>query len=46
MGSLLRAVLEEFGGKGGGSKQFAQGSVPDPSALDGILRQALERLRS
>jgi alanyl-tRNA synthetase len=46
MGSLLRAVLEEFGGKGGGSKQFAQGSVPDASDADRILQRAMEKLRS
>ncbi len=45
MGALLRAVLEKCGGKGGGSKQFAQGSVPDPAALEGILQRARERLR-
>ena len=45
MGALLRAVLEKSGGKGGGSKQFAQGSVADPAALEAVLQRASERLR-
>ncbi len=45
MGALLRTVLEEFGGKGGGSKQFAQGSLPDVALLDQVVTRALEHLR-
>ena len=29
MGVLLRDTLKQFGGKGGGAKDFAQGSVAD-----------------
>ena len=37
MGTLLREMLKEFGGKGGGPKDFAQGSIPDASrAADAI----------
>lgn len=46
MGALLRELLAKFGGKGGGSKLFAQGSVADATALDGIVREACARLRS
>jgi alanyl-tRNA synthetase len=36
-GRLLRAKLEEAGGRGGGSARLAQGSLKDPAALDGIV---------
>ena len=45
MNALLREGLEAEGGRGGGSKDFAQGSVPGGSALEGILNRALQRLR-
>ena len=37
MGSLLRSVLGEFGGKGGGARDFAQGSLPETSRIDPFL---------
>jgi alanyl-tRNA synthetase len=40
MGSLLRTTLGEFGGKGGGAKDFAQGSLPDASRIDAFLARA------
>jgi alanyl-tRNA synthetase len=46
MGALLRELLAKFGGKGGGSKLFAQGSVADAAALDGIVAAAKPRLFS
>ena len=46
MNALLRETLAAVGGKGGGTKEFAQGSVPDPTLLDAILTRARERLRS
>ncbi len=45
MNALLREALSLAGGKGGGSKNFAQGSVPDPSLLDQVLRAVTSRLR-
>lgn len=45
MGVLLREVLAEVGGKGGGTKQFAQGSVPEGAALDEMVARAAERFR-
>jgi len=45
MNSLLREGLQAVGGKGGGTKDFAQGSVPDGSALEGLLNRAQARLR-
>lgn len=44
MGALLREVLAPVGGKGGGSKWFAQGTVPDAAAIDSIVAAAQARL--
>ncbi|MGH9709218.1 MAG: DHHA1 domain-containing protein, partial [Candidatus Acidiferrales bacterium] len=44
MGALLRELLAPVGGKGGGSKAFAQGTVPGISALDGVINAARARL--
>jgi len=46
MGALLRELLAKAGGKGGGSKVFAQGSVSDAAAIDGIVHEARARLLS
>jgi len=49
MNALLRAVLSAAGGKGGGSRDFAQGNCPDSSAagsIEGILDAASARLSS
>jgi alanyl-tRNA synthetase len=46
MGSLLRELLAKSGGKGGGSKVFAQGSVGDAAAIDSIVADARARLLS
>ncbi|HET6199449.1 MAG TPA: DHHA1 domain-containing protein [Candidatus Acidoferrales bacterium] len=43
MGALLRELLAPVGGKGGGSKVFAQGTVPEISALDSIVDAARAR---
>ena len=44
LGALLRDTLKQFGGKGGGPKDFAQGSVPDAGKVDAILARASEEL--
>ncbi|HEV2222797.1 MAG TPA: DHHA1 domain-containing protein [Candidatus Acidoferrales bacterium] len=46
MGALLRELLGAVGGKGGGSKLFAQGSVADAPALEEIITGARARLLS
>jgi len=49
MNALLRAALTPAGGKGGGTRDFAQGSCPDsaaPGRLEGILDSAAARLSS
>ena len=46
MGALLRDALKEFGGMGGGVKDFAQGSIPDPTKAEGLLARTADKLRS
>jgi alanyl-tRNA synthetase len=45
MGALLRETVKEFGGKGGGAKDFAQGSIADLAKADVLLAHAAERLK-
>ena len=40
MGSLLKQVLAAVGGRGGGTRDFAQGGVPAGSDLQKLLQQA------
>ncbi|MFZ0520508.1 MAG: DHHA1 domain-containing protein [Candidatus Acidiferrales bacterium] len=40
LGAALRECLKEFGGKGGGSRDFAQGSLPNPAEADAFLTRA------
>ena len=40
MGALLRVSLKEFGGKGGGGKDFAQGTLADASQIPQFLGRA------
>jgi len=44
VGTLLRELTTQAGGRGGGGKDFAQGGVPDRSLLQQILQEAQERL--
>jgi len=44
MTALLREAVVPDGGKGGGSKEFSQGSVPDGTNLNRMLRQVSERI--
>ena len=44
MNALLREVLHAAGGKGGGTRDFAQGSVPDASRVEAVLAAARSRL--
>jgi alanyl-tRNA synthetase len=45
MNALLREALHAAGGKGGGTRDFAQGSVPDPSRVEMVLAATATRLR-
>jgi alanyl-tRNA synthetase len=40
MGALLKQVLSEVGGRGGGGRDFAQGGVPAGCDVDELLRRA------
>jgi alanyl-tRNA synthetase len=40
MGALLKQVLATVGGRGGGSRDFAQGGVPHGSDIEQLLKQA------
>jgi alanyl-tRNA synthetase len=44
MNALLKQVLEKFGGKGGGTHDFARGRVDDPSQAANVLTVAKELL--
>ncbi len=46
MNTLLRDCLATAGGKGGGSKDFAQGSVSDAARVEEVLAKAAEKLGS
>jgi alanyl-tRNA synthetase len=46
MGKWLRETVQGFGGKGGGSKDFAQGSVPNPADARGAIQHAKDLLSS
>ena len=44
MGALLKDALTQVGGRGGGSKDLAQGGVPDAASAEKVLRAAEERV--
>jgi alanyl-tRNA synthetase len=46
MGALLRELLVKAGGKGGGSKVFAQGSVGEAATVDATVSEARAKLLS
>jgi alanyl-tRNA synthetase len=46
MGALLRETLQGFGGKGGGSKDFAQGTVPHHGDAAMVIQRAQDRFSS
>jgi alanyl-tRNA synthetase len=45
MNQMLRETLFPAGGKGGGSKDFAQGTVPEAANIDELLAVARKPLR-
>jgi alanyl-tRNA synthetase len=44
LGALLREILSPLGGKGGGPRAFAQGTLPAARKVDEALARARERL--
>ena len=45
MNALLREILQKVGGKGGGSRDFAQGALPPGAKPEELLAGACSRLR-
>lgn len=44
MGTLARGIFKEFGGKGGGAKDFAQGALGEGERMDEALESAKKNL--
>jgi alanyl-tRNA synthetase len=44
MGALMREALARIGGRGGGSKDLAQGGTAEPRPLEPVLAEVKERL--
>jgi alanyl-tRNA synthetase len=44
MGALLKEMMSKLGGRGGGSKDMAQGGAPTPEGLEAALADAAARL--
>ena len=44
MGALLKQVLATVGGRGGGSRDFAQGGVPPGSNVEQLVKQAADAI--
>lgn len=40
MGSLMKQTMSKLGGRGGGSKDMAQGGVPNPAGIESALQTA------
>jgi alanyl-tRNA synthetase len=46
MGALLKETVAKLGGRGGGSKDMAQGGAPNPDGLDAALAEEAAKLRT
>jgi len=46
MGALLKQVLTSVGGRGGGSRDFAQGGIPGGADVDLLLKQAAGTIKA
>jgi alanyl-tRNA synthetase len=44
MGALMKEITAKFGGRGGGSKDMAQGGLPGAEALDAALKEIAQRI--
>ena len=44
MGALMKEAMSKLGGRGGGSKDLAQGGVPNTEGIEGALDDALRAL--
>ena len=46
MGALMKEALAKTGGRGGGSREMAQGGAERPETLEAVLQELAARLRS
>ena len=46
MGALVKEIMAKIGGRGGGSKDMAQGGAPTAEGLEAVLADAAARLKS
>jgi alanyl-tRNA synthetase len=46
MGALMKEALAKLGGRGGGSKDMAQGGPSQVEAIEATLSELAERLRT
>jgi alanyl-tRNA synthetase len=46
MGALLKEAMTKLGGKGGGSKDMAQGGAPDGTGLEAVLAELALRVKA
>jgi alanyl-tRNA synthetase len=44
MGALMKETMAKLGGRGGGSKDMAQGGIPNPSGIDQTLKEVAAKL--
>jgi len=44
MGALLKEAMTTLGGRGGGSKDLAQGGLPNANGIDSVLKALAEKL--
>ena len=45
MNALMKEALEKLGGRGGGTKDMAQGGPQKIEAIDAVLNELADRLR-
>ena len=46
MGALLKETLAKLGGRGGGTKDMAQGGISHTEGMEAVLEELVQRLRS
>jgi len=46
MGVMLKQMLASIGGRGGGTRDFAQGGVPAGSNVEQLLQQAADTIKA
>lgn len=44
--TLMQSIMADFGGRGGGKPDFAQGGISDTSIADSVMDKMIEKIRS